>query len=392
MGREASSTTRPRRSPACDSSAATAVGWTTDVFDRENHQANAPINSPNGSFTPALFWDNGIPPFATGPIYDQTYQTGFATGLGNGGTLTYGNPNSVPPRYTNWNFSIQRSLTRSTVLTGAYVGSTGKSLAGAAPGFWTNQMDPKYLALGNLLTQTATPANVAAAAAIIPGIKLPYANFSGTIGQMLKPWPQYTSIGAPYNNDGQLNYQALQASLQQRLRRGLTFNVNYSFSKALGTINGFRSAYIGEKNLSTTDIPHVWNAFYSYDLASRRASAFIPAGGGLWGRRGASIAADGTVYLGTGDAQFDSQNRRLGNGIVGVKLDANKQLQLGDYFAAPNANWLWRRDLDVNTTPVVIDYRGGKFLVGTSKECRLWLLDSDAMGGEDHRTDRRVGE
>ena len=209
--------------------------------------ANAPIVSPNGSFIPALFWESGIPPFAKGPIYDQTYQTGFATGLPSGGTLTYGNPNSVPPRYTNWNLSIQRSLTRSTILTAAYVGSIGKSLAGAAPGFWTNQMDPKFLVLGNLLTLTATPANVAAAAAIVPGIKLPFANFSGTIGQMLKPWPQYTSISAPYNNDGQLNYQALQASIQQRLTNGLTFNVNYTYSKSLGTINGFRSAYIGEK-------------------------------------------------------------------------------------------------------------------------------------------------
>ena len=60
-----------------------------------------------------------------------------------------------------------------------------------------------------------------------------------------------------------------------------------------------------------------------------------------------------------------------------MKLDANKQLQLADYFGAPNANWLWRRDLDVNTTPVAFDYRGRKFLVGTSKECRLWLLDRD---------------
>jgi putative pyrroloquinoline-quinone-binding quinoprotein len=128
------------------------------------------------------------------------------------------------------------------------------------------------------------------------------------------------------------------------------------------------------------------NAFYSYDLASRRASAFIPSGGGLWGRRGASIAPDGTVYLGTGDAQFDSVNKRLGNGIVGVKIDAKKQLQLADYFAPPNANWLWRRDLDVNTTPVVFDYRNRKFLVGTSKECRLWLLDRESLGGEDHRT------
>jgi outer membrane protein assembly factor BamB len=128
------------------------------------------------------------------------------------------------------------------------------------------------------------------------------------------------------------------------------------------------------------------NAFYSFDLATKRASAFIPAGGGLWGRRGASIAPEGNVYLGTGDAQFDPLTKRLGNGIVGVKIDANKQLQLTDFFGAPNANWLWRRDLDVNTTPVVIDYRNRKFLVGTSKECRLWLLDREGLGGEDHRT------
>ena len=49
------------------------------------------------------------------------------------------------------------------------------------------------------------------------------------------------------------------------------------------------------------------NAFYSFDLASRRASAFIPAGGGLWGRRGASISPEGIVYLGTGDAHVRSR-------------------------------------------------------------------------------------
>ncbi len=128
------------------------------------------------------------------------------------------------------------------------------------------------------------------------------------------------------------------------------------------------------------------NAFYSFDLASRRASAFMPAGGGLWGRRGAAIDPEGRVFLGTGDAQFDPLTRRLGNGIVAVKLDANKQLQLVDFFGAPNANWLWRRDLDVNTTPIAFDHQGKKFLVGTSKECRLWLLDRDSLGGEDHRT------
>ena len=47
---------------------------------------------------------------------------------------------------------------------------------------------------------------------------------------------------------------------------------------------------------------------------------------------------------------------------------------------------MFRRDLDVNVTPMAFDHRGRKFLVGASKECRIWLLDRDALGGEDHRT------
>src|SRR5215467_12944354 len=126
--------------------------------------ANAPIVSPNGSFTPALFWESGIPPYARGPIYDQTYQTGF-NGTGSGGAVTYGDPFSQPPRYQNWNLSIQRALTPSLVATVAYVGSNGKQLRGGGRGPWSNQMDPKYLVLGDVLNQTATPANIAAAQA-----------------------------------------------------------------------------------------------------------------------------------------------------------------------------------------------------------------------------------
>src|SRR5215510_14340443 len=237
--------------------------------------ASAPIASPNGSFIPALFWDSGIPPFAKGPIYDQTYQTGF-NGTGTGGAVTFGDPFSQPPRYQNWNLSVQRSLTPSLVVTAAYVGSNGKQLRGGGRGIYSNQLDPKYLVLGNLLTQNATPANVAAAAAIVPGIKLPFATFSGTIAQMLRPFPQYNSVTDIYGNVGQSNYNALQLSILQRLSGGLTFNFNYTYSKALGTINGNRSAYIQEKNLSTTDQPHLLNAFYTYELPFGKGRMFNP--------------------------------------------------------------------------------------------------------------------
>jgi outer membrane protein assembly factor BamB len=128
------------------------------------------------------------------------------------------------------------------------------------------------------------------------------------------------------------------------------------------------------------------NGFYAFDLKTRRATTFTPAGGGMWGRRGTSISPEGVVYLGTGDGLFSPTTKNLGNTIVGAKIDENGQLQLVDYFAPPNANFLWRRDLDMNITPVIFDEGGRHFLVSSSKECRLWLLDRDALGGDDHRT------
>jgi outer membrane protein assembly factor BamB len=128
------------------------------------------------------------------------------------------------------------------------------------------------------------------------------------------------------------------------------------------------------------------NAFLSYDLATKKTSIFAPAGGGMWGRRGVAIDPEGRVFMGTGDAPFVAETNSLGTALVAVKLDANKQLQFVDYFAPPNANWLFRRDLDLNVSPMVFDYRGRKFLVATSKECRLWLLDRDDLGGKDNRT------
>ncbi len=237
--------------------------------------ANAPIVSPNGSFIPALYWQNGIPAYARGPIYSETYQTGF-NGSGAGGAVTYGDPDSQPPRYQNWNLSVQRSLTSSLVVTAAYVGSNGKQLRGGGRGIYSNQLDPRYLVLGNLLNATATPANVALAQAVLPEVRLPFPTFAGTIAQMLRPFPQYNSVTDVYGNVGQSNYNALQVSVQQRLTHGLTFNLNYTFSKALGTINGNRSAYRQEKNLSTTDQPHIFNAFYSYQLPFGKGKMFDP--------------------------------------------------------------------------------------------------------------------
>ena len=90
--------------------------------------------------------------------------------------------------------------------------------------------------------------------------------------------------------------------------------------------------------------------------------------------------------MGTGDGQFDPENGRFGNGLVAVKPDETGELKLAGYYGPSNADWLWKRDLDINVSPMSFDYKGKHFVAGTSKECRVWLLDRDEFGGEDHRT------
>jgi outer membrane protein assembly factor BamB len=139
------------------------------------------------------------------------------------------------------------------------------------------------------------------------------------------------------------------------------------------------------------------NAFYTFDLATQKAGfqtdgfsiveGTTYVAGGMWGFRGPAIGADGVAYSGTGDGEFDPADGIYGNGILGAKIDPKtKAPGIAGYFGPPNAEWMYKRDLDVQVTPTIFTYKAKEYLVGSSKECRLWLLDTANFGGEDHRT------
>jgi hypothetical protein len=226
-----------------------------------------------GNNAPAYYWDAGVPPIAQAPPFiDPSYGTGFITANPTGvQNPTYGDPQTggKPPYYENWNFGIQRSLTSQMTLGVAYSASMGKFLPGPGNGGGTqlNVAPLKYLALGSLLTATANTANIAAANAIVPGIALPFPNYVGTIGQMVKPFPQYGTISSPWFDVGQSNYQGLQATLNRRFAKGLTFAAGYTFSKELdnllaSTRNPFD--YSLEKSRGTIDHRHVFTLSASF--------------------------------------------------------------------------------------------------------------------------------
>ena len=59
------------------------------------------------------------------------------------------------------------------------------------------------------------------------------------------------------------------------------------------------------------------NQVWAMDLNNvEQVKTFNPGSGGLWGRTGAAISSDGTVYAPTGDGTYDAENQVYGNGLI----------------------------------------------------------------------------
>jgi outer membrane protein assembly factor BamB len=129
------------------------------------------------------------------------------------------------------------------------------------------------------------------------------------------------------------------------------------------------------------------NMVYIYDLATEKVGAWGPAGGGMWGRTGGAISSKGVMYTGTGDGRWDPENGIYGNGIIGVQQNpATKAAELVDYYGPTNAEWLFKRDLDMQVTCAIFKYKGKELMVDAGKECVMYLMDTESIGGDDHRT------
>lgn len=233
---------------------------------------------------PAYLWDNGVPTIAYPPPYiNPSYGIGFITaaaaqaagapwaGPSTAVTQTYGDPNfgGKAPYYEDWSINVQRSLTQNLLLSVAYSASAGHWLPGAGvAGPFTNQIPVKYLPLQGLLSSTLNATTLAQVQALFPGFNTPFPNFTGTVAQALRPFPQYSGISNPWLDVGNSTYNSLQISLTQRLSRGLTYMFNYTYSKELDDLVGVRhpDKDFLEKGPGALDHPTVVTATFVYQL------------------------------------------------------------------------------------------------------------------------------
>jgi hypothetical protein len=144
------------------------------------------------------------------------------------------------PYYENFNFGVQQELTKGLVLSLDYAGSNGRFLpTGEGNGVNSDQLNPIYdTQLGSLLSAKATPANIAAVQKIIPTFNPAY-----TIGQSLRPFPQYSGVTDIYGDFGMSSYNSLQAVLVQKAQHGLSYTFNYTLSKLFDNTGTGRTAY-----------------------------------------------------------------------------------------------------------------------------------------------------
>ena len=117
----------------------------------------------------------------------------------------------------------QRSLTANTTVEAAYVGS--KITHVGLPDTNLNQLSVEQLALGTELTKRVTnpffgivPRSSSLGDPTIP------------VGQLMKPYPEYTTVSLYRNNVGTTLYQGLELSLRQRFTHGLSYSVAYTRS------------------------------------------------------------------------------------------------------------------------------------------------------------------
>jgi hypothetical protein len=157
-----------------------------------------------------------------------------------------------------WNASLQKTLGSSWSFEAGYLGSKLTRLG--VPDVNLNQLRVEQFALGaqTVLAQA----------------------------QALRPYPRFTTVALYRNNVGHSTYHSLQARVDKRFSRGLTFTASYTFARLIDDAGAvFDSAILTgpaavfqaadsfnrklEKDVSTGNIPHIFASGFVYELPWR---------------------------------------------------------------------------------------------------------------------------
>jgi hypothetical protein len=183
--------------------------------------------------------------------------------------------NTVTPYTIQYNFMIQRELPGNILLEFGYVGNRGRQWSrGGEGGFTLNQVDPVHLSLGAGLQQLVDNPFFG------NGGELILANQRVSRAQLLRPYPQFGSIYPIFSQGATSDYNSLQVTFSKRLSKGVTFEGNYVWAKALDTGTSYQDSYnvLGSRGVTGVHVPHRFVFSGVYELPFGKGRQFL---GGL---------------------------------------------------------------------------------------------------------------
>ncbi|MGA9062789.1 MAG: TonB-dependent receptor [Terracidiphilus sp.] len=247
----------------------------------------ASIQTPAVVLSQITAYPGNLPPFI-----DPTVKNG------QGGALFLESKVDRPGTIQNWTLDVERQLPFNTIVDVAYVGAHGDHLQAFMHD--PNQGNPVNLARGACLQVDIANQATSPACAGQSLVAAPYAGFSGTVSQALRPFPQYgtVTVDSATMDDpfGDYTYEAMQAQVTKRTSAGLTVLASYSWSKNItnadseypteaawegndnsGALNVYNLK--AEKGLSEFDIPQRVVLAWTYDLPFGKGKQFANKGG-----------------------------------------------------------------------------------------------------------------
>lgn len=385
-------------------------------------------------FGPGYTYPGAPTPGVAAQILNTGYYLNGAGKFVTASSVGFADPHvsSRAPEFNFYNVGIERGITKDMTLAVNYVGNQSHFLinstnsgTGTARGYWSNQLNPIYLAgLGSvtdvtgklpILTAPATAANVAKAQAAMPGINIPQfyqdaaaVNTTATIAHGLVAFPQYSSVTDTWgSNVGNFSYNSLQITLMQRLSHGLSFNINYTYSKNIGDDGTFRSGFDipaaavsgGGKNWKQDRIDRSWttvsgpqslHAFGVYDLPFGKGhlgnnSFVVRTLASGWKLSGIYTYASGTpvavTWNGCSGTNYPGQGQCMPDinpSFVGHNARINGSYGSGPGgFTAANLGKVKYIDSNAFQTPANISsVSTAQYLIGNSPRTRPWNLNN----------------
>jgi len=235
-------------------------------------------------------------------------------------SITEADPADHPSGYVQqWNLNLQRDLPGGFFVSAAYVGAKGTHLQEYSQQI--DQISDALLAQAAAQVNPSLPdprQNVTLLQSVpnpffVNGQALALTGATTTVGQLLRPYPQYTSVQLAGQGSYDSIYHAFQLTVQRRFANAGSLLVAYTNSKLLsdtdtltswleGSVGGIQDSnnLNGERSLSSQDTPQRLVFSYVLDLPFGKGRRYLSAADGVvdkvvggWGIDGVTIFQGG---------------------------------------------------------------------------------------------------